>query len=106
MTKLIFIDHDGTEHAVAAADGERVLDTARNNGITGIVGDCSGELACATCHAYVDPAFLTKLNPAGEIERELLECALDPQENSRLTCQIVVAPELDGMILRLPAKQV
>lgn len=86
--------------------GDRVLDVALNNDIPGIVGACGGELACTTCHAYVDPAYFGKLEAPGEIEREMLGCAMDPRDDSRLICQIRLSEALDGMILRLPGMQV
>ena len=106
MVKVIFIEEDGTTHEVDAEAGNRVLDVALNNDIPGIVGDCGGELACATCHAYVDKAFFDKLDKPGEVEIEMLECAMEPRENSRLTCQITLSEDLDGLVLHLPAIQI
>lgn len=106
MTHVIFVEDDGSRHVVDADCADRALDVARNNGIAGIVGECGGELACATCHVWVDAAFVDKLPPPGEVEQELLECVFDQKESSRLSCQIRLSDDLDGLILYLPPRQV
>lgn len=105
MAKITFIEPDGTRVSVDAQPAERILDLARNNDIKGIVGECGGELACATCHVRVDAGSFAKLDPAGEVELELLDCAFDRQQNSRLACQMTMSAELDGMVLELPSRQ-
>lgn len=102
---LVFVDSDGTEHPVRAAAGTTVMRAALDNGIAGIVADCGGACTCATCHAYIDPAFGRACGTPGDEERGMLECALDPCADSRLTCQIVVSPALDGMRIHLPDAQ-
>ena len=105
MTKITYIEFDGTEHVVDAADDKSVMQNALDNLVPGIVGDCGGCCACATCHGYVDPAWLDRLAPQTEEEKALLDGALDVQPNSRLTCQIKVEPRFEGLIVRLPKSQ-
>lgn len=106
MTRIIFVEGDGSRHVVEADPDDRAFDAARNNGISGIIGECGGELACATCHVWVDPAFVDKLPPPGDVEQELLECVFDQKDNSRLSCQIRLSEALDGLVLHLPPRQV
>jgi 2Fe-2S ferredoxin len=106
MPKLTFVEHDGTEHILEVAEGTTVMRAALNNGVPGIMADCGGECACATCHAYLDPAFFAYAGVPGEEERDMLECAIEVRENSRLTCQVVVSDALDGMVVRLPESQI
>jgi len=105
MIKITFIEHNGTEHVVESDAGKSLMQVAISNGVPGIVADCGGCLACATCHAYIDPAWVDKLPPKSKDEADLLETCMSPQENSRLTCQINVKPELDGIVVRLPESQ-
>lgn len=105
MPKILFIDHAGTERLVETEAGKSVMQTALDNLVPGIVGDCGGSCSCATCHAYVDPAWLDKLPPQSEGEAMMLDGALNVEPNSRLTCQINVTAELDGMVIRTPASQ-
>jgi 2Fe-2S ferredoxin len=104
MTRICFIEPSGTLYEVDAQDGVSAMEAAVRNGVPGIPADCGGACACATCHVYVDATWLSKLPEAGDIESDLLEIADDRRDNSRLSCQIVVAPELDGMVLRLSAE--
>lgn len=106
MAKITYIEFDGEEHVLDVDNGFSVMQGAVANGVRGIIGDCAGNCSCATCHVYVDPAWADKLGEPSEIETELLEEVCDPQENSRLSCQIEVSDELDGLIVRLPEKQV
>lgn len=105
MPKILFIEHNGAEHLVEAECGKSVMQTAVENVVPGILGDCGGSCSCATCHAYVDPRWLAQLPPASEEERLILEGALEQRDNSRLSCQIKVSEALDGMVLRLPERQ-
>ena len=105
MVRVRFIQHDGTEQVVQGEVGSSVMQTARDNLVPGIIGDCGGNCSCATCHGYVDPAWLDKLEPRDENEDIILDGAMDTQNNSRLTCQIKLKPELDGLIIRLPVSQ-
>jgi len=105
MPKIVFIEHDGTRHHVEAEAGKSLMQVALDNLVPGIVGDCGGNCSCATCHGYVDDAWLGKLPPATENERMMLDGALRVQDNSRLTCQLLMAPDMDGLVVRLPESQ-
>jgi len=105
MAKITYVEHDGTEHVVDVADGLSVMEGAVNNMIPGIDADCGGACACATCHVYVDDAFLGKLEPKEDMEQTMLDFAPDVQENSRLSCQIKVSGDLEGLIVRMPESQ-
>jgi ferredoxin, 2Fe-2S len=105
MTRVIFIEHNGTEHVVEATNGDSVMQTAVSNNVPGIIGDCGGCCSCATCHGYIDPGWLDRLEPKASGESMMLEGVLGAESNSRLTCQIAVQPELDGLTVRLPESQ-
>ncbi|MBI1210296.1 MAG: 2Fe-2S iron-sulfur cluster binding domain-containing protein [Alphaproteobacteria bacterium] len=105
MTKITYIEHDGTEHAVDVPDGLSVMEGAVRYTIPGIDGDCGGACACATCHVYVDDAWKDRVTPMNELERDMLDFAFDVNDNSRLSCQIKVSPALEGLIVRTPARQ-
>ena len=105
MTKIIFIEHDGTEHTVEAVDGLSVMENAIRNMVPGIDADCGGACACATCHVYVDEAFEDKAGERSSMEQSMLDFASDVKANSRLSCQIKVSSELDGLVVRLPVQQ-
>jgi len=105
MPRITFISHDGREQEVEAAAGVSVMQVAVDNYIDGILAECGGACSCATCHCFVDEPWLSKLPPADPLELQMIECALDPQPNSRLSCQLVISDELDGLIVRLPARQ-
>ena len=105
MPRITFIEHNGAEHIVDVASGLSVMEGAKSNAVPGIDADCSGNCACATCHVYVDNAWIDKVGPAGMIEQPVLDFAFDPRKNSRLSCRITVTDELDGLILNLPEKQ-
>jgi 2Fe-2S ferredoxin len=105
MPKIVFIEHDGTEHSVEAAVGRSVMQAATDNFVPGIIADCGGCCSCATCHGFVDGHWLSKIPAAQADEKSLLEGLLETQENSRLTCQIEITPSLDGLVVRLPKSQ-
>ena len=105
LQRLVFIEHNGTEHAVMGKAGSSVMEIALDHKLPGIVGECGGCCNCATCHGYVDPAWFDRLPAGSEEELELVSYAFDPLPNSRLTCQIKLTPELDGMVIRLPKRQ-
>ncbi|HEX8539251.1 MAG TPA: 2Fe-2S iron-sulfur cluster-binding protein [Cystobacter sp.] len=105
MTKIKFIEADGKEHEVEAQEGQSVMQAAVSHLVPGIVAECGGFASCATCHGYVDEAWLKKLPPPDEAEAAMIECAFHVRPNSRLTCQLKVKPELDGMVIRLPVSQ-
>lgn len=105
MPKIKFVEHSGREHLVDAPVGQSVMQAASNNMVPGIVADCGGNRACATCHVYVDGPWRGYIPPASKEEREMIECALHVEENSRLSCQIHITPELDGLVVRIPVSQ-
>jgi 2Fe-2S ferredoxin len=106
MPKIIYIAFDGTRNEVDVPAGQSVMSGATENAVGGIVGECGGFCSCATCHVYVDDAWLAKLPAMTEHEDEMLEgTAAERRANSRLSCQINVAPELDGMIIHTPEIQ-
>ena len=106
MPKITYIEHNGTEHTVDVAEGLTVMEGAVNNNIPGIDADCGGACACSTCHVYVDPAWVAKLPAREDMEEDMLDFAFEPNERSRLTCQIKVTPELDGLVVQMPEKQI
>lgn len=107
MPKITYIEHDGTEHVVDVPVGLSVMEGAVTNNIPGIDADCGGACACSTCHVYVEPEWLDKLPPKEDMETDMLDFAYEPdEERSRLTCQLKVTPELDGLVVRMPEKQI
>lgn len=102
MPRLTFVTLDGESHDIEAETGLSVMEAATRGGIEGILADCGGACACATCHIYVDPQWLDKLPPKSEVEADMLDCTDDPRPNSRLACQIPITAQLDGMILYVP----
>ena len=105
MVRLIFTQPDGEEQEVEAVQGSSVMQSAVGAGVPGIVAECGGNCVCATCHCYVDAAWMGRLPPPSAEERSLLECVWEPHPLSRLTCQIRVTPELDGLVLYVPLQQ-
>jgi 2Fe-2S ferredoxin len=105
MPKILYIEHNGKEHVVDADVGKSVMQNALENLIPGIIGDCGGACSCATCHGYIDPAWLGKVGDKNEGEEMMLDGALRVEPNSRLTCQVVMTQELDGLVVRLPESQ-
>jgi 2Fe-2S ferredoxin len=106
MAKVRFILHDGRERVVEAEVGTSVMQAAVDNNVPGILADCGGNCICGTCHGYIDPAWIDKLEPASDNEAATLEGALRVEKNSRLTCQIELKETLDGIVIRLPVSQV
>lgn len=105
MPQVTFIEHNGTEHVIDADSGRSVMNAAIDNLVPGIDADCGGECSCATCHVFVDGAWIDKVGrPAGQ-EATMLDLAPERQETSRLSCQIKVTDALDGLIVRLPQFQ-
>jgi 2Fe-2S ferredoxin len=105
MPTVTLISHDGQAVSLQGRPGHSLMQEAVSQGITGIIGECGGAAACATCHCYVDEAWVAKLPKPTVNERDLLECVSAPQPNSRLSCQIKLTDELDGLVVRLPASQ-
>jgi 2Fe-2S ferredoxin len=106
MPKITYIDDEGTARTVEAEIGATVMETAVNNDIPGILATCGGSCACATCHVYVAEQWLDRLPPPALEESDMLDTAHDLKPNSRLSCQIVVTPELDGLTVTTPARQI
>jgi len=105
MPRITYIEHDGTTHTVEAEVGATVMETALKGGVTGIVAECGGSCTCATCMVYVDDAWRDKVGARTEEEEDQLDFAFDVRESSRLSCQIKVTEELDGLVVRTPAYQ-
>src|SRR6266478_543852 len=106
MPKVTYISHTGETTTIDVPVGTTVMENAIKNGIEGIVAECGGACMCATCHVYVDPAFLDRLPPIGEEQEEMLNAtAAERKPNSRLSCQIPAVAELDGLIVRMPERQ-
>ena len=105
MPKITYIEHNGKSHTIEIANGLSVMEGAVQNNIPGIDADCGGSMACATCHVYVQEKWLDKLNKIEEGEQDMLDMAFEPKKNSRLSCQILVSEELDGLIVTTPSKQ-
>ena len=105
MAKITYVEHGGKEHVVEVANGLTVMEGARDNNIPGIEADCGGACACSTCHVYVDPAWVEKLPAKDDMEEDMLDFAYDIQPGSRLSCQIKVSDDLDGLVVRVPERQ-
>jgi 2Fe-2S ferredoxin len=107
MPSVTYIEFNGASHTIDVPEGENVMRGALYNAIPGIVGECGGGLACATCHCYVDDAWTGKVGgPASQEERDMLDAtAAEAKPSSRLSCQITVTAELDGLVVHLPEKQ-
>jgi len=105
MAKILFIDHTGTSREVDAKNGTSIMEAAVQNMIPGIDADCGGACACATCHIYVDESFLGKLKEKDDMEDSMLDFAENVQENSRLSCQILMSDDLDGIKVTTPESQ-
>jgi len=105
MAKITFIQPDGQAQTVETETGLTVMEAAKLNNIAGIEAECGGACACATCHVYVDEAWRGKTGKPSEMEEDMLDFAFDVRDESRLCCQIKVSADLDGLVVRVPAKQ-
>ncbi len=105
MVKIIFVSSSGEKREVEAEPGMTVMETATKGGIDEIVAECGGACACATCHVYVAPEWGEKLPKASPMESDMLDFAIDPRPTSRLSCQISLTPELDGIVIETPLRQ-
>ena len=105
MAKVTFIQPDGAEQAVDIPEGWSVMEGAVRAGVIGIDADCGGACACATCHVQVEPEWTAKLPPKSEMEETMLDFALQPKPTSRLSCQLRVTPDMDGLTVRVPPFQ-
>ena len=106
MAKITYIEHTGKLHTIEVENGLTVMEGAVQNNIPGIDADCGGGMACATCHVYVKDEWFDKINKMNEGEEDMLDQAFEPKKNSRLSCQITISDELDGLVVNLPSKQI
>ena len=106
MPKIIYVTHDDQTHTVEVQNGLTVMEGAVQNDIPGIDADCGGGMACATCHVYVNEEWLDKLPAKEDGEEDMLDMAYEPNKFSRLSCQVIVSDELDGLTVNIPEKQV
>ena len=103
MTRVTFVQPGGAEQTFEAGDGSRsLMEVARAGGVAGIAADCGGACACATCHVHVDPAWIDVVGRAVGVEADMLDLASEPTETSRLSCQITIRPDLDGLRVNIP----
>ena len=105
MAKITYVTHDNQIHTVEVQNGLTVMEGAVQNDIPGIDADCGGGMACATCHVYVKDEWFDKLTPKEDGEEDMLDMAFEPKKNSRLSCQIIISDELDGLTVDIPSKQ-
>ena len=105
MAKITYITHDNQNHTIDVQNGLTVMEGAVQNDIPGIDADCGGGMACATCHVYVKEDWFDKINKKNEGEDDMLDQAYEPKKNSRLSCQIIVSDDLDGLAVDMPEKQ-
>ncbi|MFT3689895.1 2Fe-2S iron-sulfur cluster-binding protein [Paenirhodobacter sp.] len=107
MAKIIYIEHNGAHHEVEVKPGMTVMEGARDNGVPGIDADCGGACACSTCHVYVDDAWIDRLPEKDSMEEDMLDFAWNPDPvKSRLTCQIKVTEDIDGLVVHIPERQI
>ena len=105
MAKITYIEHTGTSHTLEVASGLSVMEGAVQNNIPGIDADCGGSMACATCHVYVKEEWFDKIVKKEDGEEDMIDMAYEPNKYSRLSCQVIVTDELDGLIVTMPEKQ-
>ena len=105
MTKVTYIDYEGNSKTIDVENGLTVMEGAVQNNVPGIDADCGGSMACATCHVYVEEKWLDKIPKPEDGEVDMIDMAFEPKKNSRLSCQLIVSDELDGMVVTTPTKQ-
>ncbi len=105
MPRITFIEPGGLRHEIDAPIGITLMEAAKQNGVQGILALCGGACACGTCHVYIDSAWLPKLQAREEMEEGMLECAWQARDSSRLSCQILVTANLDGLVVTVPQRQ-
>jgi len=105
MAKITYIEHSGKSHTIEVQNGLTVMEAAVQNNIPGIDADCGGSMACATCHVYVKEEWFNKLPKKEDGEEDMLDMAYEPRKFSRLSCQLIVSDELEGLVINLPVKQ-
>lgn len=106
MPEIIYVAHTGEKYSFEAAVGQTVMDVAVKNNLPGIVAECCGACACATCHVYVGAVWLDVVARKSSMENSMLEYAIDVRPSSRLSCQIKMTTELDGLVVTLPESQI
>ncbi len=105
MPKITYKDFQGNSKTIEVENGLTVMEGAIQNNIPGIDADCGGSMACATCHVYVEEKWLNKIQKAEEAEEDMIDMAFEPKKNSRLSCQLIISEELDGLTVTTPSKQ-
>ena len=105
MPKITYKDFQGNSKTIEVENGLTVMEGAIQNNIPGIDADCGGSMACATCHVYVEEKWLSKIQKAEEAEEDMIDMAFEPKKNSRLSCQLIISEELDGLTVTTPSKQ-
>ena len=105
MAKVTYIENSGNSHTIEIANGLSVMEGAVQNDIPGIDADCGGGMACATCHVYVKEEWLDKLSKKEDGEEDMLDMAFEKKKNSRLSCQLIVTDDLNGLVVNIPTKQ-
>ena len=105
MPKIVFVEPGGGRREINAPVGITLMEAARQHGVQGVVAQCGGACACATCHVYIDPHWLDKLEPPEDMEQGMLETAWEPRSNSRLSCQIHITADLEGLQVAVPQRQ-
>ena len=106
MPKITYIDSTGEQRTIDIEKGLTVMEGAVQNNISGIDADCGGGMACVTCHVYVKEEWLNKLPKAEDAEQDMIDMAFEPKKNSRLSCQLMVTDQIEGLVVNLPEKQV
>jgi 2Fe-2S ferredoxin len=105
MPKITYIEYNGKSHTINVANGLSVMEGAVQNNVPGIDADCGGSMACATCHVYVKEEWFNKLSKKEDGEEDMIDMAYEPNKYSRLSCQLTVSDELEGLTVKLPEKQ-
>ena len=105
MPKITYIDYKGNYKTIEVENSLTVMEAAVQNNVPGIDADCGGGMACATCHVYVEDSWFNKLPKAEDAEKDMIDMAYNPKKNSRLSCQIIVSDEIDGLTVTTPEKQ-
>ena len=105
MAKINYIDHSGNKIEINVENGLTVMEGAVQNNVPGIDADCGGSMACATCHVYVEDSWFNKLPEPEDEEKDMIDMAYEPKKNSRLSCQIIVSDEINGLTVTTPEKQ-
>ena len=105
MPKITYIESNGNKKTIEVSNGLTVMEGAVQNNIPGIDADCGGGMACATCHVYVNDEWFNKIPKAEDGEQDMIDMAYEPKKNSRLSCQLIVSDDLDGLVVDMPEKQ-